>query len=155
MSDVHLFEGYGPVSGFDEMFAQERVRENYTGVQTSFVEMGDDEVRQRADALASSYLDQGITFGVEGEERPFPLDIVPRLIEAEQWDHVDHGVRQRVRALEAFLADIYGPAELFADGVMPRSVVMTSPHFHRVVAGLEPPNGVRIHVAGVDLIRDG
>ena len=155
MSDTHLFEGYGPVSGFDEMFAHEDVRENYTGVQTSFVKMGDDEVRQRADALASSYLDQGVTFGVEGEERPFPLDIVPRLIEAEQWDHVERGVRQRVRALEAFLADIYGTGELFADGVMPRSVVMTSPHFHRVVAGLEPPNGVRIHVAGVDLIRDG
>ena len=95
------------------------VRENYALVHDSFLQMGDDEVRQRADALASSYLDQGITFGVEGEERPFPLDIVPRLIESEQWAHVDQGVRQRVRALEAFLADVYGPAELFADGVMP------------------------------------
>ena len=122
---------------------------------TSFQTMGDDEVRQRADALASSYLDQGITFGVEGEERPFPLDIVPRLIEAEQWDHVDQR-RPAARARAGgFLADIYGPGEVFADGVMPRSVVMTSPHFHRVVAGLESPNGVRIHVAGVDLIRDG
>jgi uncharacterized circularly permuted ATP-grasp superfamily protein len=162
VSDAHLFEGYGPVSGFDEMFATNGAgaesmlaRENYAGVRSSFEKMGDDEVRQRADALASSYLEQGVTFGVEGEERPFPLDIVPRLIEAEQWDEVERGVSQRVRALEAFLADIYGPAELFADGVMPRSVVMTSPHFHRVVAGLEPPNGVRIHVAGVDLIRDG
>ena len=169
MSDAHLFEAYGPVSGFDEMMGPDstkaastgttedavHVRDNYAHVHRSFEEMGDDEVRQRADALASSYLDQGITFGVEGEERPFPLDIVPRLIEAEQWDHVDQGVRQRVRALEAFLADIYGPGELFSDGVMPRSVVMTSPHFHRVVAGLESPNGVRIHVAGVDLIRDG
>ncbi len=156
MSDAHLFEGYGPVNGFDEMIVDGTdVRRTYGEVHASFVEMGDDEVRQRADALASSYLDQGITFGVEGEERPFPLDIVPRLIEAEQWDHVDQGVQQRVRALEAFLADIYGSAELFADGVMPRSVVMTSPHFHRVVAGLESPNGVRIHVAGVDLIRDG
>src|SRR5690606_13456871 len=111
------------------MFADGDVRDNYTHIHESFQTMGDDEVRQRADALASSYLDQGITFGVEGEERPFPLDIVPRLIEAEHWQHVDAGVRQRVRALEAFLADIYGPAELFVDGVMPRSVVLTSPHF--------------------------
>ena len=58
-------------------------------------------------------------------------------------------------ALEAFLADVYGAGELFADGVVPRATVMTSPHFHRVVAGLEPANGVRVHVAGVDLIRDG
>lgn len=99
VSDAHLFEGYGPVSGFDEMWyldssavpSTASVRENYAQVNRSFVEMGDDEVRQRADALASSYLDQGITFGVEGEERPFPLDIVPRLIEAEQWAHVDEG----------------------------------------------------------------
>ncbi|WP_230973546.1 circularly permuted type 2 ATP-grasp protein [Aeromicrobium terrae] len=162
MSDAHLFEGYGPVSGFDEMYermgedARSMVtRESYLEIRDAFQTMGDEEVRQRADALASSYLDQGITFGVAGEERPFPLDIVPRLIEAEQWQQVDHGVRQRVRALEAFLADVYGSGELFADGVVPRSVVTSSPHFHRVVAGLEPANGVRIHVSGVDLIRDG
>jgi uncharacterized circularly permuted ATP-grasp superfamily protein len=169
VSDAHLFEGYGPLSGFDEMIGPVadraastwtsedafEVRENYVQVHESFETMGDDEVRQRADALASSYLDQGVTFGVAGEERPFPLDIVPRLIEADQWHQVDLGVQQRVRALEAFLADVYGAGELFADGVVPRSVVMSSPHFHRVVAGLEPANGVRIHVAGVDLIRDG
>ena len=123
MTEAHLFEGYGPMSGFDEMIVNGTdVRGTYGDVHASFQTMGDDEVRQRADALASSYLDQGITFGVEGEERPFPLDIVPRLIEAEQWDHVDRGVRQRILALEAFLADIYGSGEVFTDEVMPRSV---------------------------------
>jgi uncharacterized circularly permuted ATP-grasp superfamily protein len=150
-----LFDDYGPVAGFDEMFGGPDVRENYGQVHTSFEKMGADEIRLRADSLASSYLEQGVTFGVAGEERPFPLDIVPRLIEATDWEHVERGVRQRVLALEAFLADVYGPGELFADGVVPRATVMTSPHFHRVVSGLEPPNGVRVHVAGVDLIRDG
>ncbi|WP_290513621.1 circularly permuted type 2 ATP-grasp protein [Aeromicrobium sp.] len=155
MDDSELFDGYGPVAGFDEMFARMDVRPSYDQVHTSFQKMGAAEVRLRADSLASSYLEQGVTFGVEGEERPFPLDIVPRLIEAADWDHVEMGVRQRVLALEAFLADAYGPGELFADGVVPRNTVVTSPHYHRVVAGLEPPNGVRVHVAGVDLIRDG
>jgi uncharacterized circularly permuted ATP-grasp superfamily protein len=151
-----LFEDYGPVAGYDEMFAGSAatVRETYLGVSAKFEKMGTTEVRHRADALASAYLDQGVTFGVAGEERPFPLDIVPRLIEAEQWDVVDRGVQQRVKVLEAFLADVYGPGEVFDDDVIPRAVVTTSPHFHRVVAGLEPPNGVRIHVAGIDLIRD-
>jgi uncharacterized circularly permuted ATP-grasp superfamily protein len=152
-----LLDGYGPVTGFDEMYAGSgyEVRPTYEGVRAAFSEMGPDEVRLRADSLASSYLEQGITFGVEGEERPFPLDIVPRLIEARDWEHVERGVRQRVLALEAFLADIYGPGELFADGVVPRATVMSSPHYARVVAGLDPANGVRVHVSGVDLIRDG
>jgi uncharacterized circularly permuted ATP-grasp superfamily protein len=156
VSDGQIFDEYGPVAGFDEMFesAEGQVRDSYTSVSSKFVTMGDAEIRQRADALASAYLDQGVTFGVAGEERPFPLDIVPRIIEADQWAKVDTGVQQRVKALEAFLADVYGPGELFDDGVMPRAVVATSPHFHRVVAGLEPPNGVRIHVSGIDLVRD-
>jgi uncharacterized circularly permuted ATP-grasp superfamily protein len=156
MDDGQLFKDYGPVAGYDEMFdvSADTVRHTYLGVSAKFEAMGATEVRHRADALASAYLDQGVTFGVAGEERPFPLDIVPRLIEAEQWDVVDRGVQQRVKALEAFLADVYGPGEVFDDEVIPRAVVATSPHFHRVVAGLEPPNGVRIHVAGVDLIRD-
>ena len=63
-------------------------------------------------------------------------------------------MRQRVQALEAFLADVYGQGEVFADGVVPRRVVVSSAHFHREASGIEPPNGVRVHVSGVDLIRD-
>ncbi len=159
MSETSLFDDYGPMVGFDEMYAEPvggpAVRDEYGAIHQAFRAMGDDEIRVRADALASSYLDQGVTFGVAGEERPFPLDIVPRVIEAADWRHVDLGVQQRVKALEAFLADVYGPGELFHDGVVPRETVVTSPHYHRVVAGLEPANGVRVHVAGVDLIRDG
>jgi uncharacterized circularly permuted ATP-grasp superfamily protein len=67
---------------------------------------------------------------------------------------IEQGVRQRVRALEAFLADVYGPGEVLNDGVIPRRLVSSATHFHREVAGIEPANGVRIHVAGIDLVRD-
>ena len=67
---------------------------------------------------------------------------------------IERGVVQRVHALEAFLADVYGAGQVFADRIVPRSVVTTSAHFHRQAHGLVPPNGVRIHVAGVDLVRD-
>ncbi len=154
MTDV--FRGYEHSTGsaFDEMFEAGEVRDEYHAVHRQFVEMDLDDVQARSDSLASTYLDQGVTFGVGGEERPFPLDIVPRLIDADHWREVEAGVKQRVVALERFLADIYGPGTCLTDGVIPRAVVATSAHYHRVAAGLEPPNGVRIHVAGVDLVRD-
>lgn len=154
MTSPQLFDDYGPLKAYDEMFAEAGVRDIYAATAEAFDRIGGDDIRQRADSVASSYLEQGITFGVAGEERPFPLDIVPRIIEADAWEHVDAGVKQRVKALEAFLADVYGPGEVFTDGVIPRDTVVTSPHFHRVVHGIEPANGVRVHVAGIDLIRD-
>jgi uncharacterized circularly permuted ATP-grasp superfamily protein len=83
-----------------------------------------------------------------------PADLIPRVIEAPEWDLVSRGVRQRVRALDAFLADAYGPGRAFDDGVVPWRLLCTSPMFRREVAGFAPPNGVRVHVAGIDLIRD-
>jgi uncharacterized circularly permuted ATP-grasp superfamily protein len=113
-----------------------------------------DDFDARCVARDRAFRDQGITFALSGEERPFPLDLIPRVIAADDWVVIESGVRQRVRALEAFLADVYGPGEILADGLVPRRLVATSPHFHRAVVGLEPPRGVRIHVAGIDLVRD-
>ena len=152
-----LFGGYSRIvdtSAYDEMYDGGGLRPLYDGVQQAFLDMGPDELRARAESLASSYLDQGVTFAVGGDERPFPLDIVPRLIEADQWRRVEAGVKQRVTALEHFLRDVYTSGRVFEDGVVPRSTVLTSGNFDRVVADVPPPNGVRIHVAGVDLIRD-
>src|SRR6201986_1077759 len=112
------------------------------------------ELRFRADQLARVFTDRGVTYDFAGEERPFPLDLIPRVIDAAEWDLVSRGVRQRVKALEAFLADIYGPGRVFDDGVVPWSLIYTSPRFRREVADFSPPNGVRVHVAGIDLIRD-
>ncbi len=112
------------------------------------------EVRTRAEALTTLYLEQGVTFDIGGEERAFPLDIMPRVIEQDAWTVVDRGVQQRVKVLELFLDDVYDTGRVFEDGVIPRSVVTTSSHYHRVAAGVHSPNGVRIHVAGIDLIRD-
>ena len=95
-----------------------------------------------------------MTFDVGGVERPFPLDLVPRVIAAAEWATIEAGVAQRVQALEAFLADVYAEARVIADGVIPSQLITSSTHFHRAVWGIEPANGVRVHVAGVDLIRN-
>ena len=150
-----LFRDYAGIpAAFDEVVGSGGVREAYGSVLRQLSRLDADEVRARAEYLKSTYLDQGVTFDIGGEERPFPLDIVPRVLLAEEWAEVEAGVKQRVRAIEAFLADVYGEGRVFRDRVIPRRVVLSSPHFHRVVHQVMPPNGVRCHVAGIDLIRD-
>jgi uncharacterized circularly permuted ATP-grasp superfamily protein len=132
----------------------EQVRPGYADLYEALSHMSQEELRGRADALASSYLAQGVTFDFAGEERPFPLDAIPRIVEASDWARIEAGVAQRVRALEAFLADVYGRQDAVRDGVIPAHVIVSAPGFLRQAAGIEPAGGVRVHVAGIDLIRD-
>ena len=153
MADI--FDGYRLAQAWDEMFAAPgKPRAPYDALVSVLQPMDPAELRFRADQLARVFTDRGVTYDFAGEERPFPLDLIPRVIDAVEWDLVSRGVRQRVRALEAFLADVYGPGRVFEDGVMPWRLIYTSPRFRREVADFAPPNGVRVHVAGIDLIRD-
>lgn len=140
---------------FDELLSPDGVRSVYRKLHQVFQDIRPEDLSSRVSYLSSRYLDTGVTFDFAGQEEPFPLDIVPRLIQRAEFERTERGLKQRVRALEAFLADVYGPGRVFTDGVIPRSVVTTSENFCRAVAGYQPPNGVRIHVAGIDLIRDG
>jgi uncharacterized circularly permuted ATP-grasp superfamily protein len=155
-----LFDGYleperPNAEAFDEMFhADGRVRAAYRALHDAIAPTAVTDLAVRSEALDRAYLDQGITFSLSGQERPFPLDIVPRVISAGEWGRLQRGIVQRVRALEAFLADIYGDAEIVRDRVVPRRLITSCEHFHRAAAGLNPPNGVRIHVAGIDIVRD-
>ncbi|MBD7979738.1 circularly permuted type 2 ATP-grasp protein [Oerskovia merdavium] len=150
-----LFDDYPRSRAWDEMLDEDGgLRPRFERVHTTMTRLTAAEVSSRAEALARSYLAQGVTFDVAGEERPFPLDVVPRVIEADEWDRISAGVAQRVRALEAFLADVYGPQRCVTDGVVPQRLILSSADFHRAAYGIEPPNGVRAHVSGIDLIRD-
>jgi uncharacterized circularly permuted ATP-grasp superfamily protein len=111
------------------------------------------DLTERGAARARSFLEQGITFSSSGREWVFPLDLIPRLIPEPEWEHIEAGVAQRVRALEAFLGDVYGERQVLADGVVPHSLIVTSSNFARAAAGIQPPNGVRVHLAGIDLVR--
>jgi uncharacterized circularly permuted ATP-grasp superfamily protein len=144
-----------PVTPFDEMIdsdgtpraAHAAVMETLTAIGASGLEV---RARQR-----DAYLDRhGITFTLGERERPLPMDLVPRLLMSAEWQRIEAGVIQRLRALEAFLADVYGPGRVLADGLIPRRLVTSSTHFHREAWGISTPNDVRIHVSGIDLIRD-
>ena len=133
---------------------QGNVRGPYKGIYAELAPSDSSELGARADALGRAFIDQGITFSLSGQERPFPLDLVPRVISAAEWSRLERGIIQRVKALEMYLDDIYGDQEILRDGVIPRRLVTSCEHFHREAAGIIPPNGVRIHVAGIDLVRD-
>ena len=153
MADI--FDDYVLAQAWDEMFEMPGVpRPAYEVLFAALQPLESDDLNFRAEQLSRMFTDRGVTFAMGGEERPFPLDLVPRVIMASEWDAVTRGVAQRVRTLEAFLADVYGPGRVFADGVVPRSLVTPSIHMHRAVHGFNPPNGVRVHVAGIDLVRD-
>jgi len=157
-----LFDGYSATTtrnnaapAFDEMFsAPGAIRGAYREIHAALAKMTQEELRGRTDSLASSYLAQGVTFDFAGEERPFPIDAVPRVIAQAEWVDVEAGIKQRVTALEAFLADVYGEQRAVRDGVIPARLITSSSHFHRQAAGIVPANGVRIQVSGIDLIRD-
>jgi uncharacterized circularly permuted ATP-grasp superfamily protein len=153
------FDGYNLAGSyadaFDEMFdGQGSVRSPYKGIYAELAPSDASELEARAEALSRAFSDQGITFSLSGQERPFPLDLVPRVISAAEWTRLERGITQRVKALECYLDDIYGEKAILRDGVIPRRLVTSCEHFHRQATGIVPPNGVRIHVAGIDLIRD-
>ncbi len=155
---TELFDGYSHAPGpmvWDEMLAEQgRPRRPYRAVHQTLRVMSGGDLVERADALARTYLDQGITFDFAGEERPFPIDVVPRVLSADEWAHVEAGVAQRVRVLEMFLADVYGSRDVVRAGIVPWHVIASASGFFREAHGLRPANQVRIHVAGIDLIRD-
>ncbi|MBO3748226.1 circularly permuted type 2 ATP-grasp protein [Streptosporangiaceae bacterium NEAU-GS5] len=151
MADV--FDSYALADAWDEMFEGPGVpRGPYRALFAALQPLGAEELRFRAEQLARVFTDRGVTFDYAGDERPFPLDLIPRIIDAAEWDLIGRAVRQRVRTLEAFLADVYGPRQVFHDGVVPWSLLHSSPHFHRVAHGIEVRT--RIHIAGIDIVRD-
>ena len=151
-----LLDHYEANSTWDEMFDEDgRPRSAYTTLHQALQTLSEEDFESRCAARDRAFRDQGITFSLSGEERPFPLDLVPRVIPADEWSVIEEGVIQRVRALEMFLSDVYSDGLILADGVVPRALVTTATQFRRSVVGIHPANGVRVHVSGVDLVRGG
>jgi uncharacterized circularly permuted ATP-grasp superfamily protein len=113
---------------------------------------------RRRDAI---FMQQGITFAVGGTEadgpardRPFPLDLVPRIIPAAEWKTIKRGLAQRIRALNHFVDDVYHGREIVHDGIVPWDLIVSRAAFARAAHGIRPPGGVYCHVSGCDLVRD-
>ncbi|HEX2302664.1 MAG TPA: circularly permuted type 2 ATP-grasp protein [Gaiella sp.] len=154
-----LVAGYEVGAFFDEMLeASGRPRPHYRALHERLSALTDDGLVERIHTANAFFLTQGIGFTVYGDEagtdRIFPFDLIPRIVPADEWARVERGLEQRVRALNLFLADLYGPQRILAEGVVPVELVFGSRNFRREMIGVEPSGGVYAHVCGVDLIRD-
>ena len=101
----------------------------------------------------------GVTFTVygdeeEGIERVWPLDLLPRIIPASEWLPIEAGLKQRVRALNAFLLDLYDGQRVLRDGVVPAELIYRGKDFRREIQGIRPPHDLYVHISGIDLVRD-
>ena len=101
----------------------------------------------------------GITFAVYGDneasERLIPFDVIPRVLLKSEWDFLERGLRQRVTALNAFLADIYGPQECIKAGIVPADLIYRNPHYRLEMKGARVPHDIYVHIAGIDVVRVG
>ena len=144
---------------YDEMFETDtRVRPRYQILNDSLARISSGELQKRKHAVERALMRMGITFNVysqeQGElERVLPFDIIPRIIEAAEWETMEEGLRQRITALNLFLDDIYNDQKILNDGVIPRAMLESSPAFRPECMGLRPPKGIWIHITGTDLIR--
>lgn len=151
-----LFDGYETRGYFDEMFhGPDRPRDGYADLYAGLSRLRPDSFQRKSALAGACYLAEGITFAHEGTEQPFPFDLLPRLVSRDDWRLMRAGLRQRVRALDMFLADVYGPRRAIAEGVVPNRLIASCTGYMREVVGIEPPGGRHVHWAGTDLVRDG
>jgi uncharacterized circularly permuted ATP-grasp superfamily protein len=152
------FLNYKFDSAYDEMFEKPGVpHAHYRELYRQLLELPPDELRKSQQAADLSFLHQGITFTVygndQGTERVFPNDLLPRIISGEEWRTVEQGLTQRITALNLFLDDLYHEGKILADGVVPRELIYSCRHFRREMRGLRVPRNVYVSICGTDLVR--
>ncbi|HWE36416.1 MAG TPA: circularly permuted type 2 ATP-grasp protein [Isosphaeraceae bacterium] len=157
-TNARLFEGY-ELAGFDELFEAPGVpRPHYAPLLDRLAELGPAELGRRHHLADLMMRQQGITFTVygrtQGVERIIPFDPIPRLVAEDEWERIDRGLKQRVRALNLFIHDVYHDRLILKDRVVDAGLVLGSSGYRREVLGIRVPGDVYIHIAGIDLIRD-
>ena len=147
-------------SSFDEMLmANGDVRSGYAGYYEWYNQQAAALMRRKGHEAESFFRKTGITFNVygedAGEERLIPFDMIPRIITAAEWRKLTKGIEQRVRALNAFLHDIYHRQEIIRAGRVPLDLIAKNAAFLPQMMGLIPPGGIYTHIVGIDLVRTG
>ncbi len=146
------------MTAFDEMYREgQAVRPGYQFLQRWLDSTPPDLLAHRRAEAELLFRRIGITFAVYGaadaEERIIPFDIIPRILTAAEWAHVSKGLEQRVKALNAFLRDVYGKAEIVAAGKIPADLIYRNPYYRPEMAGLALAHGIYVHIAGIDIVR--
>ncbi|HEX8329222.1 MAG TPA: circularly permuted type 2 ATP-grasp protein [Hymenobacter sp.] len=143
---------------WDEMFRAEGIRPEYRHFVAAIQTLPGEEMTRKAELAKKLFLSQGVTFTVynsgEGIEKIFPFDIIPRIINHQEWLRIEAGIKQRLKALNIFLKDIYHQQFIIKDGIIPATLIYSCPQFLREMVNVDVPHDIYTHIAGVDLIRD-
>ncbi len=145
--------------GFDELIdAKGQPRAAAADLMRYLEELSEAELHERRLAAEVAIRQMGITFTVYSDkgniDREWPFDIVPRVIDAKEWQQVQEGLKQRLEALNLFVHDLYNEQRIVKDGVLPGELLATSKNFRRQCIGMSPPHQVWAHICGSDLVRD-
>jgi len=158
MINDHFFKHYIPNStNWDEMCDSKSIRKPYLSVFSNLQQLNIDTLISKHNIASELFMNQGITFTVynneEGIERIFPFDIIPRIITGSEWEQIERGIAQRLKALNLFIKDIYNEQQVIHDGIIPASLIATCPHYKREIFGIKVPHDIYVHISGIDLIR--
>jgi uncharacterized circularly permuted ATP-grasp superfamily protein len=147
---------YNPLNNFDE-FVVDGGEPRHPALARSLNQIALRDLTGRQRSAEERLREKGITFAVyghqDGTEKVWPLDIIPRVISRTEWQTIETGLKQRIRALNLFLDDIYGPQKILKDGVVPKELILTAKTYRKQCEGFRPPKGVWTHVTGTDLVR--
>ncbi len=159
MLTSELLQSYLVDSGvWDEMISGITVREQYEKAVNFLSQLSIDELNKKEELAKRLFMSQGITFTVyssgEGIEKIFPFDIIPRIITATEWDYIERGIKQRLKALNLFLKDIYNSQFIIKDGVVPADMIYSCPYYLREMHNFPVPYDIYVHISGIDLIRN-
>ncbi len=144
---------------WDEMYISDNnLRDQYHKIISYLERESANDLNKKEELAKSLFMSQGITFTVydsgEGIEKIFPFDIIPRVITSLEWSFIEKGIKQRLKALNLFLKDVYSNQFIIKDKVIPAALIYSCPHFLREMYQLNVPYDIYIHIAGIDLIRD-
>jgi uncharacterized circularly permuted ATP-grasp superfamily protein len=153
-----LLDGYDKGAFFCELMDCATHDPALALIAKRLAQMDPAELRRRADIAEVELFNQGITFTVYSDkdaiDRILPFDLIPRVLTAREWDHLERGVRQRVAAINAFIHDVYHDQKILKDGIVPTRLVLGNANFRPEMVGLPVPHGTYVHVCGIDIIRD-
>jgi uncharacterized circularly permuted ATP-grasp superfamily protein len=153
------FDTYQPEDFYDELFvAPGQPRPEAQPLIDRVNSLPTGELQQRRQAASQALLKLGATFNVygdaEGTERIMPFDIIPRIVAEQEWRRLEQGLKQRIQALNLFIADVYGEQKIVKDGIIPKDLIDSATGFLPPCIGLKPPSGIWCHITGTDLVRD-
>jgi uncharacterized circularly permuted ATP-grasp superfamily protein len=152
------FHEYEVGNFFDEMFSGAGCPRSAAQALVKAIEsLPDGELLTRQQAAEQALLQMGITFNVYGEkagvEKIFPFDILPRIVCSAEWSRIEAGLKQRIRALNLFIDDIYHHQRILKDGIVPKDIIFSAKSYRQQCLGWNPPAGIWCHITGTDLVR--